>query len=180
MENIKIYKDILTQEDLRNALNFIKEYEEDNRLIPFDDNNFVKSVPYPSEHNEFMSKYSEISIQKHKEINNLDHDIYTCKMVFCLWNPGSHAGPHIDNHYGYEFLKYSTVIYLNNDFEGGEIYFPNLGFIHSPKENEMITFPSVGNEYIHGVQPILSGKRYSIALWHTDEKEKEAEYLKST
>lgn len=58
----------------------------------------------------------------------------------------------------------SVNIYLNTcgkDYEGGEICFPLVPAVHSPKAGDVILYPS---NYIgrHAVQPVTSGERYAF------------------
>jgi hypothetical protein len=60
-------------------------------------------------------------------------------------------------------LLRSMIFYINNDYEGGELYFPALGFEYKPKPGDFVTFPSY-EKYTHGVKPVLSGSaRYVLA-----------------
>lgn len=60
----------------------------------------------------------------------------------------------------------STVMFLNNDFEGGDFVFPDLKIRVRPEPGMLICFPST-HEYLHGVEPITKGHRYSIVNWMT-------------
>jgi len=57
--------------------------------------------------------------------------------------------------------KLSTVYYFNDDYEGGEIFFSNLGITIKPESNSMIVFPS-SEEYRHTANVIKSGTKYAI------------------
>jgi predicted 2-oxoglutarate/Fe(II)-dependent dioxygenase YbiX len=60
----------------------------------------------------------------------------------------------------------STVLFLNNDFEGGDFIFPELRIRIRPEPGMLVCFPST-HEYLHGVEPITHGNRYSIVNWMT-------------
>jgi hypothetical protein len=70
---------------------------------------------------------------------------------------------HIDDA-GATFRRASTVFYLNDDYEGGEIEFPSFGIKYKPEAGDFIMFPS-SYAYRHRVTPVTSGTRYSIASW---------------
>lgn len=57
----------------------------------------------------------------------------------------------------------SFVIYLNDDYEGGEIEFRDflIGRKLKPKSGSVLIFPS-SNYYIHKVNPVKSGTKYSM------------------
>ena len=60
----------------------------------------------------------------------------------------------------------SVVIYLNDDFEGGDFVFPDLNIKVRPKPGMMIAFPSTPH-YTHGVEPVTKGERFAIVCWMT-------------
>jgi len=91
---------------------------------------------------------------------------------------GGHYKPHIDGESiwvtprGEKIWKKSTdrdismVFYLNDDFEGGDFVFPELKVRVRPEPGMMVCFPS-NHQYVHGVEPVTRGKRYSIVTWAT-------------
>lgn len=60
----------------------------------------------------------------------------------------------------------ATLIYLNDDYEGGEIYFPQLGIEIKPKPGDLVMFPD-NPGYVHGVKSITSGVRFTTPRWFT-------------
>lgn len=60
----------------------------------------------------------------------------------------------------------STVLFLNDDFEGGDFVFPDLKVRVRPEPGMLVCFPST-HQYLHGVEPITSGHRYSMVNWMT-------------
>ena len=58
----------------------------------------------------------------------------------------------------------SILLYLNNDFEGGEIEFPVLEFAVRPKRGMLIAFPS-GWTFAHAAKPVTSGVRFALVSW---------------
>ena len=60
----------------------------------------------------------------------------------------------------------SAVIYLNDNFEGGEFSFPDLNIRVSPKPGLLLCFPS-SHLYRHGVLPVTRGERLAIVTWMT-------------
>jgi len=89
------------------------------------------------------------------------------------WEVGSSANPHSDNSdfegnpsQGFENLKYVGILYLNDDYEGGDLFFPEHEISIHPNAGSMYIF-SGGVENIHGVTEIKSGTRYSIvSFWN--------------
>ena len=93
------------------------------------------------------------------------------------WNIGGNASPHSDNssHDGvpnpFETNKFVSLLYLNDDYEGGEIYFPETGLDFQPKPLSLLAFNG-GIENIHGVKEITKGTRYTfVSFWDFEEAE---------
>ena len=58
----------------------------------------------------------------------------------------------------------SFLFYLNSEFGGGELEFPELGLTIKPRKGMMIAFPSY-KEYVHKVHPVTWGHRYTLVSW---------------
>lgn len=60
-----------------------------------------------------------------------------------------------------ELSVFGTVIYFN-EFEGGEIYYPQHDIIYKPAPGDLVIHSS-SNSCIHGVKELISEKRYSYS-----------------
>lgn len=58
----------------------------------------------------------------------------------------------------------STIGYLNDNFEGGELYFKDINFTYYPFAGDIVIFPS-GAPFAHEARPVLSGTKYCIVNW---------------
>jgi predicted 2-oxoglutarate/Fe(II)-dependent dioxygenase YbiX len=58
----------------------------------------------------------------------------------------------------------SLLIYLNEDYEGGELFFEKFNYTLRPKAGMAVLFPS-DNRYLHEARTITSGQRYAIVSW---------------
>jgi prolyl 4-hydroxylase len=58
----------------------------------------------------------------------------------------------------------SVVYFLNDGFTGGELVFPEIDLVVKPEAGTLVCFPS-DHHYIHGVNPVISGQRYTIVTW---------------
>lgn len=63
--------------------------------------------------------------------------------------------------------KYSAILYLNAELEGGDLCFKTLGIRIKPQQGLLVGFPS-HHGFVHEVEPVIIGKRYSIPLWFTN------------
>ena len=62
----------------------------------------------------------------------------------------------------------SVILYLNDDYEGGEIEFVNFGIKIKPEAGTFLIFPS-GYAYRHIAHPVTSGTKYAIVTWLHDQ-----------
>ncbi len=90
------------------------------------------------------------------------------------WEMGQELIPHADNiepngqPNTTPDRSFSSILYLNDDYEGGETYFPGHNVRFKPKAGTMVLFGS-GPAYVHGVTKITKGTRYMYAGWFTYE-----------
>ena len=61
---------------------------------------------------------------------------------------------------------YTGIVYLNDNFTGGELVFPRLNVTIVPRRGLLVAFPS-NHRFVHAVPKVLSGKRYSLPVWFT-------------
>ena len=59
---------------------------------------------------------------------------------------------------------FSTLVYLDSDFEGGELVFNNFNFKIAPKAGLLVSFPS-DHRYLHVAKQITSGQRNVLVSW---------------
>jgi len=76
--------------------------------------------------------------------------------------PGTHFRIHADHGPAY-VSTISIVAYLNDDYEGGEIYFPRFDLTIKPKKGDIVIFPST-YVYEHASQDMISGTKYAIVV----------------
>jgi len=104
-----------------------------------------------------------------------EEELYPDYTDLVMWGSGSGMLVHSDNsdldgnpNYCH-WRVYSGVCYLNDDFVGGETFFPTKGplFI-KPKKGKAVFYPS-GLEFKHGVTTVV-GTRYTMPIWFTKDK----------
>lgn len=81
-------------------------------------------------------------------------------MNFVKYGPGQHFQEHADHGFSY-YATVSLVSYPNDDYEGGELYFPKLGVTIKPEAGDTVIFPST-YLFSHRAMPVKSGLKYSI------------------
>lgn len=107
-----------------------------------------------------VEKYSKKFIE--------DKDIYFSEYLVALYEENGFMKVHRD--VGDDREVISTVLYLNDEYTGGELSFPEVdgGYTYIPEKYELVYFPT---PYLHGVNPVKSGKRYIITISYTDKLE---------
>ena len=95
------------------------------------------------------------------------------------WPVGARQEPHADKefHTGIEqgrandfpWYDLAGLFYFNDDYEGGELYFPQHGIEFKPKAGAAYYFPG-DRFYTHGVRPVKSGNRFTSPFFWTIEK----------
>jgi predicted 2-oxoglutarate/Fe(II)-dependent dioxygenase YbiX len=83
------------------------------------------------------------------------------------YEKGGHLPAHQDQ--GVSSRVLSSVMYLNDNYDGGEIEFKNSNVKLKPEAGSIIFFPS-NFLYIHEVYPITNGARYSMPHWYHNMK----------
>jgi hypothetical protein len=100
-------------------------------------------------------------------------NLYVEYPQFVKWEPGWELPPHCDNcepdgitPNATPWRSHGGVIYLNDDFEGGEIFYPKLDLEIRPNPGMMVIHPA-GLEYLHGVKKVTEGIRHTISVFFT-------------
>lgn len=122
--------------------NVFEDYVEQNRerlslniTSPIEDNIDVKQMPertWIEQKNILVRKYTE----------------------------GSFMLPHGDG--GAPQPSFTALIWFNEDFEGGELEFPDLDLIIKPEAGSVLVFPS---QLQHGVKTLISGERFVTSAY---------------
>ena len=167
-DNIKVIPNFLSDEEIRYILSHVDE----TRKVSFVSQKDNDGNPTSWIHNyegiidkdnvfgrvldEVKKAYNYTNIAK----KNTD------RLNLARWDKGSKLTLHVDD-LGYVTDNHlPTLVYLNDDYEGGELGFATHGLVIKPKKGDLIMFP--GNmHYAHEVFEVLSGTRYTLPIWFT-------------
>ncbi len=58
----------------------------------------------------------------------------------------------------------SLLLYLNDDFDGGDLLFNYFNYTYSPRQGDLVIFPS-DHRYLHEAKAVTKGSRYVIVSW---------------
>jgi len=107
----------------------------------------------------------------HKEYPDLKLERFAYFDGISLRNPKKqeYMKPHVDgppeyNNPEHGINNLGANFYLNDDFEGGEIYYPELGFSFKPVPNSLIIHRGT-QQFLHGVAEVTSGWRLSFGMF---------------
>lgn len=78
---------------------------------------------------------------------------------FVKYKEGNHFSVHTDHGFSYT-CTLSTVAYLNDDYDGGELWFPYMNIKLKPQKGDVIFFPST-YIFAHASLPVTNGTKYS-------------------
>jgi len=108
---------------------------------------------------------------------NVSEPVYPETLSLGEWTPGMILQSHGDNSYfpsgepNYTPRRtWSSIIYLNSGFTGGQFYFVGNGTLDliTPKPGLMIGI-GAGPDYFHGVTQVESGRRFTINMWFSND-----------
>jgi len=107
------------------------------------------------------------AISEYRKIFKINEEIKTAESYGLLrYRPNEKYNLHYDG--GTETSRaVSVLIYLNDDYEGGELEFPNFDIKIKPKAGTLVLFPS-NYAYAHIAHPVKNGTKYVIATWLKD------------
>jgi 2OG-Fe(II) oxygenase superfamily len=100
------------------------------------------------------------AVDEYRGQNNMMPLRYWESFNFIRYTKGQHFQEHHDHGYSYNCVT-SLVTYLNDDYEGGELYFRTWGLTLKPDAGDVVMFPS-NYMYPHRAMPVLSGTKYAI------------------
>jgi len=192
LSNILIVPDVVTPEGTKFLVDYMKKStKEDLSVFDPDKSNETRSTEWITDKKYRDTQicpiepvYPQIEDLFRNTVKNVINPFYEFEVrdsevpQLLSYGIGGHYLPHIDGYAEWtnpdgtkQWRKsvdrdLSVVVYLNDDFEGGDFVFPHLHIRIRPKPGMMIAFPST-QEYLHGVEPVTRGHRYSIVTWMT-------------
>lgn len=116
-----------------------------------------------------IKKISDRALSKFHSIFE-EKDLCISSFWMVILGPNTRIPMHKDSIKFAEHLYLTCTVYLNDDYQGGKINFPDIEFSYQPKKYSAIFFPS---SYIHGVEEITDGLRYTLPIWASKDKSRD-------
>ena len=82
---------------------------------------------------------------------------------------GVELKPHTDQHTD-PSIRYATILYINDDYVDGELFFPNLDISLKPKPGDLLFFPG-DEKHEHGVRHVGEGPIRYVVVGFVREKD---------
>lgn len=158
-DNIKVISGFLSKETC-NEIIAIADSKESTNLGLAQWNDMVLDVTSDGVFDDYFEKIKLIN--KDFFGSNVEMNNDTINVV--RWTTGTSMGPHMDDHGMTIYNHIASIVYLNDDYTGGELRFLDQKLSLSPKAGDLVVFPGNKN-YEHEVSVITSGERYTIPLW---------------
>ena len=197
-DNIVTLENFMTEEELEKLNSYIRNNEvwdvtethyNDEGVVIYDSSYWddrVATYPTIEKVDPTIPKIIDGMVERlKKEVDAFFNvDAYPTSPAMVRWLPGQLQMPHADKelHEGdnrgkpndFPYYDIAGLFYINDDYEGGELYFPNQNIKFKPKAGAAYFFPGDMN-YIHGVTRIESGIRYTCPFFWTilEHKEKD-------
>lgn len=157
-------QNFLTKEELDQVMQFVKEKNKldwHNENVQYDfwadkvlNSNLINEEPL------FNKIYNSVS-----DLFSGNFELTGINMQRYMINDA--LGDHTDDHDGHtvngEKVFYGVVVYYNDDYEGGELKYPDLGIIHKPLSGSLLLH---GGEVLHGTMPVKNdAHRYISSMF---------------
>jgi hypothetical protein len=180
MFNAKTIDNVVSKDEVNYILNIVKNVEPwDNGGGEYWDNRVLNAMTIYKNVDQVLGQLLydiRVRVQKHIESLYSEEVIYPDLFQVVRWFPGMEQPPHIDDmtdapdHDWFHHRNYGAIIYLNDDYSGGETYYPQHDISIKPKSGMLAIHPG-DNTHYHGVSKVSDGIRYTLASFWTRDKE---------
>jgi signal peptidase I len=186
---LNIYRNTFSTEDANRYINILESNLSQNKTYKWSDATVTNSPnPIKKARDCVDFKYKQENLgprnENNAELLDLHQEIYE-KLKLCIDDYARYWGINVVYYEAFNFVKYegegthfnihadhgpaynctvSAVIYINDDYEGGEIKFPRLdNYVHTPRVGDIAVFPS-NYIYEHASLPMKSGTKYCVVV----------------
>ena len=177
-------EDFITADDAEYLLSYLDSMQIESpnvqkqiRFLEELDNNKAESIVKKYEKKTYLEILGNYSNKIDIRIEDLT---WMRRLELVKWNYNKVLDPHRDGHISAPpppELSLSTLIYLNDDYLGGEISFPEYEISIKPKAREFIIFPSHFLHEVKATQELLGGKeRCTLPMFYSFRARKFGEF----
>lgn len=186
---LNIYRNVFSLEDANRYINILESNLDGSKRYKWSEakvTNSATPIKKARDCSDFRYKKENLGPRDdfNAELIDLHEEIYQ-KLKFCVDDYAHYWGINVIYYEAFNFVKYegegkhfnihadhgpaynttvSAVVYINDDYEGGEIQFPRLdGYVHKPKVGDIAIFPS-NYIYEHASLPMKKGTKYCVVV----------------
>jgi len=186
---LNIYHNVFSKEDASRYISTLESNLTDGKVYKWSEAQVTNSdVPIKKARDCVDFRYKKENLGSRNDTNgeliDLHQEIYE-KLKLCIDDYCRYWGINITYYEAFNFVKYegegkhfrihadhgpaynctvSAVIYINDDYEGGELQFPRLdNLVYTPKSGDIAVFPS-NYIYEHASLPMKSGTKYCVVV----------------
>ena len=185
---INVYRNAIPEKDcidyisrLEKALNGSTQFQWSNAKVT----NSADVDDYARKAQDFKISSDNLGPKTSENVDlyNLHEELFQ-KLQLCMNDYGYYWGVGVRSYEAFNFVKYegagtqfrvhadhgptyvatiSAVIYLNDDYEGGELWFPRFDLDLKPKRGDIAIFPSTFI-YEHASKEMIDGTKYAVVV----------------
>ena len=186
---VNVYKNVFSAEDSKRYINILESNLNNNKKYNWSQAQVTNSTtPIKKARDCVDFKYKQENLgprdDHNSELIDLHQEIYE-KLKYCVDDYASYWGINVTYYEAFNFVKYegegshfnihadhgpaynctvSAVIYINDDYEGGELKFPRMdNLTYKPAVGDIVLCPS-NYIYEHASLPIKSGTKYCVVV----------------
>lgn len=129
-------------------------------------------LAYSAELASVMGGFQRRATERLAGFYELTRPLWTDTVQLNLWEAGSFLPCHVDNAnpdgsaHSTPWRDFSSIVYLNDDYEGGELYFTAKDRVLRPRKGMLVAF-SAGWAHEHGVLKVRGGRRITMPAFYT-------------
>jgi len=186
---LHVYKNTFSLDDANRYINTLESNLGTEKVYKWSDatvTNSAKPIKKARDCVDFKYKQENLGPRNkdNAELIDLHEEIYQ-KLKYCIDDYAKYWGISVVYYEAFNFVKYegegthfnihadhgpkynctvSAVIYINDDYEGGDLKFPRLdNLVYKPRVGDMAIFPS-NYIYEHASLPMVSGTKYCVVV----------------
>jgi len=186
---LNVYRNVFSEEDSKRYIDTLESNLAGDKKYKWSEAKVTNSdVPIKKARDCVDFKYKQENLGPRDETNadllDLHQEIYD-KLKYCIDDYAKYWGINVCYYEAFNFVKYegagshfnihadhgpaynctvSAVIYINDDYEGGDLKFPRLdNLVYKPRAGDIAVFPS-NYIYEHASLPMESGTKYCVVV----------------
>jgi hypothetical protein len=186
---LNVYRNTFSLDDANRYINTLESNLQGNKKYKWSEATVTNSPePIKRARDCVDFKYKQENLgprnEENSELLDLHEEIYQ-KLKYCVDDYAKYWGINVVYYEAFNFVKYegegkhfnihadhgpaynctvSAVVYINDDYQGGEIKFPRLdGYVHTPRVGDILLCPS-NYIYEHASLPMESGTKYCVVV----------------